>query len=254
MDIIKYDGMLLLKNKKILPLLIICISASVINASSVFAATEVPVVLNCKQRFLKSLKEFFVGEDISKSNFSFTEEELIGVNQFLTKPSEVELVGLNEKLLRFQNLALKRYEIGLDPSAVNAFAKLNDFRMVDGNFSAEVKIYTRDNVLVVEIPHINSKSAGSLGNVSRGLDVGMAHFFATVTKGIEYRLTLTKGITAVELIPSKVVNRKLKNMLHEFGFKMTSELPDWGEVRGFREGMGPAAEYKMELTPNARSH
>ena len=221
------------------------------NFGSAQAIAEPP---SCKQKFLNSIKEFLVGEDNSKSTYAFSPEELVEASSFIDKPSEIQLSGFNEKMVRFQKLAIKRYEKGLDMQAINAFGKLDNFRMVDGNFIAEVRIVKQGDRLLVEVPYVTAKSAGSLGNVSRGLDVGLARFFATMTKGIEYRLFLNEGIKVVEIAPSKVVNKKLKIMLSEFGFTMTSELRDWGDASSIRTGMGPAAEFKLELTPNTRSH
>lgn len=204
---------------------------------------------NCFTRFFKSVANAFKAEDRSKSSFVFSDEDLIGVKKFLDTPSPVRITGMSPKLEKFQKLVLKRYgNEAVNPKAIHAFGVLNDFRMVDSGFLAEVKITEEGNTLIVSVPHIHANTAGSLGNVSRGLDVGMARFFANLTKGIEYRLVNAPHINAIKVMPSKVVNRKLKDMLHGFGFVKDSELPDWGEVRGFREGMGPAAEYHMDLS------
>lgn len=201
---------------------------------------------SCFQRFFRTIKTILVGEDKFKSTYSFTEEQLIDVKAFLNRQnSEVILAGLNEKMMKFQNQLIQRYSNKLDVQAVNAFGKLDEFTMADESFSARVKIVISKNELNVDVSDILNKSAYNLGKSSKSLDLGMARFFATINKGIEYRLSQNEAIFVVRINPRKVVNKKLKNYLEILGFRKISEMPGWEEIKGFREGFGPAAEFEM---------
>ncbi len=216
--------------------------ALILSEQSVFAGEK-----NCIQRFLHSIKEIISPEINIKSSYSFTEAELSDVNAFLKSSNKIHLNGFNEKADRFQQRVLMRYADQMDQQAVNALGKLDNFRMVNNEFFADINIKKINNTLIVNIPEIGAKNAGAWGNASKGLDLGLAKFFATLRKGIEFRSSLNPDLELILIQPSKVVNRKLKFMLEDLGFEKISELPDWKPIPGFKEGMGPAAEYRMKL-------
>lgn len=197
--------------------------------------------------FLQNLKKWMVGEDLYTNNFAFAPEELSKVSSFLnTADHGIQLTGINERAIKLQDLVLKRYAKKLNPEEINAFGTLDEFRMSDGNLRAEVSVKTVGQKLQIELANVYIKSVGSTGNNATNLNLSVAKFFATVRKGLEYRLSLAKDVTSVELTSKNVMNGELKKMLSELGFTKTFEMPSFGVVKGF-EGREPLANFKMDV-------
>lgn len=203
---------------------------------------------NCSRSFRTRFREKMVGEDQWKNSFSYTEFELSETTAFIREQTKFEFTGFTEKSDKFMKMVDARYGKSVSPEVVKAFGELDSFHFIDGDIYADIQIQIQDGKIRVSIPSVTIKDVARLGATSQGLSTSFAKLFATIRKGIEYRLTKNPGVEKIFIEPSKVVNNKLKRMLENFGFEKVSELPSFGEIRGYREGTSPAAEYSMTIT------